>query len=81
VIGDGFGFGLVIAAEFMRRIGGGLGSLSGSGERAEPSRLLGSDLGCQQTVVDGVLEAMQPALLVVGRIFGRRRITHVLTLG
>jgi hypothetical protein len=31
--------------------------------------------------VDGVLEAMKSALLVLGRIFGGRRIAHVLTLG
>src|SRR5579863_7015998 len=80
-VGAGFGFRLVIATELVRRVGGGLGSLSCSGQRAESCRLLRSNLRCKQTIVDGVLEAMKPALLVRGRIFGGRRIAHVLTFG
>jgi hypothetical protein len=80
-MGAGFCFGLVIATELMGRIDGGLGGLSSSGQRAESRCLLRRNLGREHTIVHGVLEAMESALLVLGGIFGWRRIAHVLTLG
>jgi hypothetical protein len=80
-IGVGIGCaGLVAAAQLVLRVGGSLGRLTRSRQRAVASGLLGGNLGCEQTIVDRVLEAAQPALLVLGGIFCGWRVSHLLTL-
>ncbi len=71
---------LVAAAELVLGVGSGLGRLTSSRQRAVAGRLLGGNLGREQTIVDRVLEAAQPALLVLGGIFRGWRIGHLLTL-
>jgi hypothetical protein len=64
----------------MLRVGGGLGGLTGRGQRPVAGGFLGGNLRSEETIVDSVLEATQPALPVLGRMFRRWGVSHVLTL-
>src|ERR1022692_1761160 len=80
-IGVGIGSAGLVLTELMARVRGRLSGLTCRGERAVPGRLLGRDLGREETVVHGVLEAAKPALFVLGRVLGRWRLGHLLTHG